>query len=342
MRLFTAALALVLLPTAVYAAPDIPSLGLQEAIDIALRQNPGLLAAGSDVDAARANERGAATLANPEIVVTPSLTGDAGSDEELSITQPLEINGRRKIRTSIARAEKDASQSAYRAAQRGVIRSVKQAYWEIAGAQSIVDLNRANMELADTLYQSAKRQLDVGSAPGAQAIKAQVELSRARQDLVRSEADLAQAKASLNTLMGRPAETPFELADKLTYAPTEIDVNKLLADATKRPELAEAESANGASPNTCRLNAPNVMNCGSLATRKLRPTSGAALKFALPDWDARTITVPAPVRVTTLPLSLAGPETMLNCTPNPELAVAFRANSGSPTDLSGSMANAMA
>ncbi len=242
MRLFTAAITLMLLIPAACAAPDISSLRLQEAIDIALRQNPGLLAARSEVDAARANERGAGTLSNPEIVVTPGLTGDAGSDEELSITQPLEINGRRRIRASIARAETAASQAAYQAAVRDAVRAVKQAYWEIAGVQSIVDLNRANVELADTLHQSARRQLDVGSAPGAQAIKAQVELSRARQELVRSESDLAQAKASLNTLMGRPTDTLFELADKLEHTAVEIDADRLVADADKRPELAEAES----------------------------------------------------------------------------------------------------
>lgn len=290
MRLFFAAIALMLLIPAACAAPDTSSLTLQEAIEIALRQNPVLLAARSDVDAARANERGAGTLANPEIVVTPSLTGAGGSDEELSITQPLEINGQRKIRTSIARAEKDASQAAYRTAQRDVVRSVKQAYWEIAGAQSIVDLNRANTELADTLYQSAKRQLDVGSAPGAQAIKAQVELSRARQELVRSESDLAQAKASLNTLMGRQAETPFELAEKLAFNPVAVDADKLWTDAGKRPELAEAESILAA--RKAEIKAVDARRRPDLAIQarreKLGGEGGLAVGISMPllDWGS--------------------------------------------------------
>src|ERR1700690_2027603 len=73
---------------------------------------------------------------------------------------------------------------------------------------------------------------------------------------------------------------------------------------TGKPELAVADSANGASPNTCLLNPSKVMNCGSFATTKLRSTSNAELKFVSPDCAARTVTVPAPVSVTTLLLTV--------------------------------------
>ncbi len=243
MRLITATLALIVSMSAAIAASDTTSLGLQEAIDIALRQNPNLLASRSDVDAARANERSAGTLTNPELVVSPTIAGTAGSDSAVLIVQPLEINGSRAIRTRIARAEKDATQAAHLSVERDVVRSVKQAYWEVAQIANVVDLNRQSADVAESIYQAAKRQLDVGSAPGAQAIKAQVESSRARQDLARTESDLLQAKSSLNTLLGRPADTPFDLADELAFSPTEIDENKLRSAAEEaRPELAEARS----------------------------------------------------------------------------------------------------
>src|ERR1035437_1487380 len=81
---------------------------------------------------------------------------------------------------------------------------------------------------------------------------------------------------------------------------------------TGNPELDEADSANGASPTTCLLNAPKVMVCGNFATTKLRSTLVAALKVESPACEARTVTVPEPVSVTTLLLKVAGPETMLN------------------------------
>jgi hypothetical protein len=40
--------------------------------------------------------------------------------------------------------------------------------------------------------------------------------------------------------------------------------------------------------------------------------------------------VPAPVIVTVSPVTVAGPETMLNVTVNPDVAVAITLNGGSP------------
>jgi hypothetical protein len=44
----------------------------------------------------------------------------------------------------------------------------------------------------------------------------------------------------------------------------------------------------------------------------------------LPAWFAATVTVPAPVIVSELPLTVPGPETTLKVTANPEVAVADR------------------
>lgn len=244
MRLFGMAFTLILLISAACAA-DTGTIGLslKEAVDMALRQNSSLMAARGDVEAADASERSARALANPEIVVTPGIAGEAGSEEELFISQPLEINGARKIRSGIARARKDGVQAAARSVEREIIRSVKQTYWDIVQAEQIVALDRESLSLAETLHQAAQRQLDIGSAPGAQVVKTQVELSRARQALARSESDLAQTKSALNTLLGRPADTPFTPADKLASESLQVDETALKAAAQEhRPELAEARS----------------------------------------------------------------------------------------------------
>src|SRR3954447_550082 len=68
---------------------------------------------------------------------------------------------------------------------------------------------------------------------------------------------------------------------------------------------------------------------------KLRTTSGAALKFLLPSWWARTVQVPGftrwtmPTRVT-----VQGPDTRWNFTTRPEDELADRLKSGSPNVLS--------
>ena len=67
-----------------------------------------------------------------------------------------------------------------------------------------------------------------------------------------------------------------------------------------------------------------------LATLKDWSTLVAAFQSASPDCEARTVTVPAPVTVTVLPETVAGPETMLNVTVNPDEALAATVNGASP------------
>ncbi len=154
------------------------SLTLQQAVAAALEHNPSLQASRSDVEAARAAARGARALANPGILIAPAVSGTAGSDEEFLLVQPLETNGQRQARTKVANAELQASTAGSSAAHRETVRAVKEAYWEVAEAQAVVDLNRENVQLAESLSQAAQRQLEVGTAPGSQAIKARVEVSR--------------------------------------------------------------------------------------------------------------------------------------------------------------------
>lgn len=219
------------------------TLSLQQAVDIALRQNPTLSAARNEVVAAKSSEKVARALANPEIVVVPSPLGNAAADDELTITQPLEINGQRRIRREIARAGTLAAEASTLTVEKYVICSVKQAYWDIARAQSVVELNAANVTLAESLHEAAKKQVDAGASPGSQLIKTQVELTRARQDLTRAESELAQSTASLNILLGRSPETPIQLAEHLNFAPMTLGVANLRSQAVaNRSELAEAQA----------------------------------------------------------------------------------------------------
>ncbi len=241
MRVLTAVLATACIISALVSVGHCnESLSLQQAVDIALRQNPGLLAARSEVDAGQANERGARARSNPEVVVAPTVAGESGSDSAVSVIQPLEVNGQRTARSRVARYEAQASQSAYLAARREVVRDVKQAYWDVTQAANMVALSKVNTEFANTLYEATKKQLDVGASPGAEAIKAQVELARANQDLARAESDLSRAKAVLNTLLGRAPQTPFQLSDELSFTP--LDIRTVKADDIRRPELAEAQA----------------------------------------------------------------------------------------------------
>src|SRR5437016_2978956 len=65
----------------------------------------------------------------------------------------------------------------------------------------------------------------------------------------------------------------------------------------------------------------SLNNGVAFATSNDRSTTGAALWFASPSCEALIVTVPTPVIWTLLPKTVAGPETTLNVTGNPDEAV---------------------
>ena len=77
------------------ATAQTAALSVDDAVALALRNNPLPQAAARQVGAARAGVSAARSLANPDVVVTPTVLGPMGADQAVSITQPLEVNGTR-------------------------------------------------------------------------------------------------------------------------------------------------------------------------------------------------------------------------------------------------------
>ncbi len=65
-----------------------------------------------------------------------------------------------------------------------------------------------------------------------------------------------------------------------------------------------------------------VMLCGALITENVLVTSVAALNCSLPGWVAVTVTLPVPVKVSTLLSKVAGPPANTKVMGKPELAEA--------------------
>jgi len=219
------------------------ALTLDAAVQLARAQHPALQAAREDVTAAIANLRGARMPRNPEIIVTPGVLGPAGSDEFLSIAQSLELNGARAARARAAGGQVQAATADQQVTEREVLLAVRTAYWDLLQAQAISAADAENVGHAEALLDAAKKQVELGNEPTAHAMKVEVELARARQQLARSRADAAQAAAALNTAMGRDPSTPLTLAETLTVPSLAFDDAALYRLAeTSRPEIAREQA----------------------------------------------------------------------------------------------------
>ncbi|HEY0868072.1 MAG TPA: TolC family protein [Fimbriimonas sp.] len=228
------------------------SLTAQEAVRRAVEHSPSIQAALREALAMESGVRAARALANPEITVAPGFT-KAGSDEELLVRQPLEINGTRAARAGVASARARAAKAEAVRELRETVYRTKHAYYGLARARERLALTGDLSKSADELDAYAARQVELGSRPGVERTQTRIEAARARQQLERARADHADAQTRLNVLMGLPGDAPLSLAD-MAVTRQEIDEDALLRAALpSRAEFAVSEANRQAYLQEARL-----------------------------------------------------------------------------------------
>jgi cobalt-zinc-cadmium efflux system outer membrane protein len=281
---------LYLAPGISLAQPAPTALTLDAAVAEALRHNPLARAGIHQVQAARAGIGAARALPNPSITLAPGLLGPAGSDEELSVAQPLEVSGVRGARTGVARAGLQAARSEAVAATRDLVRDVKRAYFELARAQEVLDLQQGSVAVAEEYERIARRQVELGSRPGIDLTQLQVELTRARQLQLQAETGVRLAEADLNTLMGRLPETPVAISSLAFASPAAAAPADIEAAPGRRAEVAARQAELEALRQQSRLlraeSRPDLVLGGRLETFTRTPRLGGVnLGISLPLLD---------------------------------------------------------
>lgn len=276
-----AGLALLLSAMAARAA-EIPSAGapllpLEDAVDLALRQNHLLDAAALAVD--EAGERAAAlrTRRLPALALnafevrwldsldltipagslgsvppigplppqdaTVTVTEDNGGVAMLSVSQPITQQYRIGLGLKLADLDRGVAEEDLRRERQRVTAEVRTTYYRISateqGIAALRDLVRAVEEL-DTV---TSRYLDEGLVLRSDALEVRARLARERQRLAVAESGLATQREYLNQLLGRDLSTSFRVASPSELAPRaaglSLEEARDLA-ASSRPEIRSA------------------------------------------------------------------------------------------------------
>jgi cobalt-zinc-cadmium efflux system outer membrane protein len=136
----------------------------------------------------------------------------------------------------------------------GLVRDVSRAYYDLAQAQQRLALFGEVVDIVRRTRDSVRKQVEVGAIPAQDLIKAETELARAEGDVVRTQGETETARAVLNAVMGRPADTPLVAAEPLAFVPVALDQTILTVQATaRRPELAAAGARIAAARDNVRL-----------------------------------------------------------------------------------------
>lgn len=177
-------------------------LSLETAVQLAVKASPRLRAHALEIRAAELGLSSARSLANPTIAYTPGFTRD-GSDEELFISQPLEISGTRSARTGVASAELLGARAAALVELRTVVYETTSAYYELARLKGRLTLTQEIHQGSKELEAVAQRQVELGSRAGIELSQIRIETTRAKQQTALIEAEYGAKLAEINTLLGQ-------------------------------------------------------------------------------------------------------------------------------------------
>ncbi len=246
------------------------TLTIGQAVETAIRNNPGLKAADAQVEAADAGIARSTsaflpkvnlsetwsrsdnplmvlgTKLNQEIVTpadfNPSVINNpeplSNYNTRLSVVQPVFNGGKEYLGRAQAKLAKDASIQDRERARQETVYNVIKAYYGVLLAREYnrvallsLETSVANVKLAEARYKA-------GAVLQSDLLRAKVQYAEVREMVTRSDNGIRLAAAGLNFAMGVPQNSEFEIAGALEQQEPGADVDAVIGEAlNKRPDL---------------------------------------------------------------------------------------------------------
>jgi cobalt-zinc-cadmium efflux system outer membrane protein len=224
-------------------------LSLPDALDLARRNNPDLLAARQDiaVGAARSAKARYWIQFNPQVGGRGAHREFAGGDGRpefgVSATQEVEIAGQRGQRIDEASENAKKVAALLRDRERLLTAAVTRAFFAALAARQRVALQRTIEALDQRILDATTARVRAGDSPRMEANLAEIRYGQARRDTIAGETRAAAALLELKRLLGLPPERVLEPSGELRGSARAVTLPDLLARAlAQRPDLLAAEA----------------------------------------------------------------------------------------------------
>jgi len=180
------------------------------AVLLAARQNLGVLAALREALAAHSGVRSASALSPPIFTVGPALQM-GGTTDGFLFQQPLELNGTREARASVARAQLRLAQAQALVQLQALVYTTRLNFYTLAQAQERLRLAQDFRMIAERFDAIAHTQVALGARPGIERRQTTIEVARAKAQEAQAFGQEQAARAALNAYLGRAALDPVEI-----------------------------------------------------------------------------------------------------------------------------------
>jgi outer membrane protein TolC len=241
--------------------PGVMPLSLQDAIDRGLKQNLGALLSNTDIRSARGQRWEQLSALLPHVTAAPYVAASELNLAELglssfggikipssdgpfsyfdaraTVTQSLfdwkAINATRAAGQSLKSAE-----YSYKDARDLVVLAVGYTYLQAIADEARIETAEAQVKTAQALFDQANDQMNAGTSPAIDGLRAKVELQTRQQQLIQAKNNLAIQKLTVARVIGLAPGQEFEFTDKSPYQPFE---GITIDDALKRAYASRSD-----------------------------------------------------------------------------------------------------
>ncbi len=263
-------------------------LSLRQALGLAFARNPDLAAFSWEVRSGDARILQAGLIPNPELGVEfENFLGSEPSrrfetlETTLSISQLVELGGKRAARIGLASSEKEVSLWDYEAKRADVAAEVAKSFVEVLSAQDRLALAEELAHLSKEVLNSVAARVVAGKISPVEETKASVAWSISGIDLERAKLALEGARKRLAATWGS-ASPVFSKAvgqlDRLTpIPPLEVLADRISRNPDVARWAAEIEQRRAVLAQDCAERIPNVtISAGIRRFRELEDTTFVA------------------------------------------------------------------
>ncbi len=217
----------------------------------ALQNNPELRAAAKEIEAANQRVRPAGALEDPmleagllNVPITPwRLNREDMTMKMLGLSQKLPYPGKRALREQVAAKDAQTLDYGLRESRNRVAREVKLAYYDLALTDETVRLLKSNRQILEQFLHIAESRYGVGQAAQAEVFRAQTQLGRMSEELLRMERERPVTEAELMRLLGRRGNALPISVELPGLRETALNVEALQQAAlSERPQLLGLQS----------------------------------------------------------------------------------------------------
>jgi outer membrane protein TolC len=228
----------------------------------ALQNNPELRAAAKETEAANQRVRPAGALEDPMLeagflnlpIQSLRFNREDMTMKMLGLSQKLPYPGKRALREQLAAKDAETLGYGVRETSNRVVREVKLAYFDLALTDETVRLLKGNQQILQQFLRIAESRYSVGQAAQAEVLKAQTQLGRMSEELLRMERERPVTEAELARLLGRRGSAAPIAVELPGVREAAFDLEALQQTAlNERPQLLGLQSASDRSVKALEL-----------------------------------------------------------------------------------------